>query len=473
MEASVTHVARLASRVREFVVGPSEREDTAMNTPEHSRSSDRGTLAGRCAWMSKNALLMVLAGSLVAPPSQAASPHSTDHTAIRELRNGIEAMIAAGELPQAEVLIEQRGKPLAQITAGYADVESRRPVGKDAIYRLYSMSKPITSVAILMLWEQGKLALTDPVSKYLPTFANLRVWDGSKRVPATTVPVTRAVTVEDLLLHRSGLTYEFMGDTPVHRWYRDNAVARATAVNTDPRVGTAGSLDQLVERLAGAPLLHQPGDGFSYGFSTTVLGAIVERASGESLDRYLKAHIFEPLDMKDTTFVVTDEQAKRLVTGYVATADGLKAIDRGPTSEYRDPQRLRDGGGALVGTLADYSHFAAMLAGKGRWHGHRLVKAKTVEAMFIPRLRTGGGPRLDAPFGYGLAIGDTGTQDKGGIPVGAGSWSGSANTYFFADPVHNAVAVLMTNEITPGRFETRTWKLRDALDQAAIKLIRK
>lgn len=410
-------------------------------------------------------LLLAATALFSAAPSLAAAPAET-------LQRELDAMVASGELPQALVLIEQHGKPLVDLSSGYADIESRRPIARDAIFRLYSMSKPITSVGIMMLAERSKLALTDPVGKYLPEMANLRVWDGSKT--ADTIAATRPVTIEDLLLHRSGLTYEFMGDTPVQRWYREKGVSRATAVaSAHAQVPPAATLDDLVARLGQAPLLHQPGERFSYGFSTTVLGAVIERVSGESLDAFLKGNILDPLEMKDTTFVVSDAQAPRLVTGYLATEQGLRAVDLPETSEYRNSARLRDGGGALAGTLEDYRHFAEMLAGRGKWHGKRLLKPESVDAMYTPRLRTGGGEHLDSPFGYGLAIGDPGTEARGGLPVGAGSWSGSANTYFFADPAHDVVAILMTNELTPGPFEARTWKLREALDRAALAVTKR
>nr|WP_314467912.1 serine hydrolase domain-containing protein [uncultured Novosphingobium sp.] len=390
------------------------------------------------------------------------------------LKGELGAMVAAGELPQALVLIEQHGTPLVEIAIGHADIETGTPIARDAIFRLYSMSKPITSAGVLMLAERGKLALTDPIGKYLPAMAHLRVWDGSSHSPAETVAAARPVTIEDLLLHRSGLTYEFMGDTPVQRWYRENGVSRTTAVaSAGPQVPPAATLDALIARLGKAPLLHQPGERFSYGFSTTVLGAVIERVSGESLDAFLQSQIFGPLEMKDTTFVVSDAQAPRLVTGYVASAEGLRPVDRQETSEYRDPTRLRDGGGALAGTLEDYRHFAEMLANRGTWRGRRLLRPETVDAMFTPRLRTGGGEHLDAGFGLGLAIGDAGTEARGGLPVGAGSWSGSANTYFFVDPAHAVVAILMTNELTPGTFEARTWKLREALDRATLAVVQR
>jgi Beta-lactamase class C and other penicillin binding proteins len=387
------------------------------------------------------------------------------------LEADLQAMIAGGELPNALVLIEQDGKPLVEIAAGYSDIERRTPITRDGIFRLYSMSKPIATVAVLQLADAGKISLGAPVGTYLPELANLRVWSGSQAEPPETVPADRPVTILDLLTHTSGITYEFMGDTPVQRAYREIGVSRSTQVTTRrPQAEPARTLDQLVERLGKAPLLHQPGARFSYGFSTTVLGAVIERVSGQSLDSYLEAHLFNPLEMKDTAFVLSDAQAQRLVTGYKATNGGLEPVDPPETSEYRDPARLRDAGGALAGTLEDYRHFAEMLVNRGEWRGRRVLSKAMVDAMFSPRLRTGGGPELDAPFGLGLAIGDAGTEARGGLPVGAGSWSGSANTYFFADPVHNVVAILMTNELTPGRFEARTWKLRKAIDRAALNV---
>lgn len=381
-------------------------------------------------------------------------------------------MIAAGELPQAVVLIEQHGTPLIQFTTGYADVASRTPIRRDAIFRLYSMSKPITTVAVMQLVEQGKVNLDTPVGEVLPQLASLRVWDGTDAYPPQTVPAMRPFTILDLLTHTSGITYEFMGNSPVHRFYREHGVGRVTGASSGKeQAEPARTLDELVTRLGSAPLLHQPGERFSYGFSTTVLGAVIEKVSGQSLDEYLQQHIFTPLEMKDTSFVVSDTQTSRLVTGYLATDKGLAVFDAPATSEYRDPARLRDGGGALAGTLEDYRHFAEMLSRKGEWHGHRVISEKSANLMFSVRLRTGGGEHLDSPFGLGLAIGDAGTEARGGLPVGAGSWSGSANTYFFVDPVHDAVAILMTNELTPGAFDARTWRLREALDEAALAVI--
>jgi CubicO group peptidase (beta-lactamase class C family) len=235
----------------------------------------------------------------------------------------------------------------------------------------------------------------------------------------------------------------------------------------------AQTLDELVLRLGSAPLLHQSGDRFSYGYSTTVLGAVIERATGMTLDRFFKQRIFGPLEMPDTGFFVDDRHLPRLVTNYTATAEGAQPVETAPDSEYRDRQRLRDGGGALAGTARDYLHFAEMIANRGTWRGRRLLEASSVDAMLVPRLRTGGTGIEDTAFGYGFAIGDAASEAAGGLPVGAVSWAGSGNTYFFADPAHRAVALFMTNLLTPPAFTGRTETIRVLVNRAALRLIRR
>lgn len=401
----------------------------------------------------------------------AASPAPTRQAPpAAELRQTLQTMIADHRLPNAQVIIAQDGKTLAAFRLGDMDVERKAPLPADAIFRLYSMSKPITSVAAMMLVEQGKLSLDDPVSRYLPAFADMRVYQSGDLDHMVTVPAARPITIRDLLTHSSGLTYQFMGDTPVQQYYRRFGAMRDTAVGKRPGdAPPARDLAQLVDRLGNAPLLHQPGDRFSYGYSTTMLGAVIERASGESLDVFLKRHIFDPLDMPDTGFVVSDAQLPRFVTLYTATADGIAPVETAAASEYRDPARLRDGGGALAGTARDYLHFAEMLANGGIWHGHRLLSSATVTEMMQPHLPTGGKGLEDTQFGYGFAIGDAHSQAIGGLPVGTASWSGSGNTYFFVDPRRHMVALLMTNELASGE---RTETLRKAIDRAALRLRR-
>ena len=393
--------------------------------------------------------------------------------AVAELRERLADMIAQGILPNAEVAIVKDGRQVVRFRLGKMDRESGKPLPEGAIFRLYSMIKPITSVAALMLVEEGRLALDAPVERYLPEFAGMRVYESGGPDDMVTVPAERPITIRDLLTHSSGLTYNFTGDTAVHRYYRRHGVMRDGGVGRRPGdAPPARTMDELIQRLAKAPLLHQPGARFSYGNSTGVLGVVVERASGMTLDRFLQERIFAPLEMHDTGFVVDDARLGRFVTNYAASEEGMVAIETAAASEYRDPARMFDGGGALAGTAEDYLHFAEMLADRGEWNGRRLLRAETVDAMFTPRLATGGQAHENVLFGYGLGIGDAASEAIGGLPAGAGGWSGSGNTYFFADPRHRLVALLMTNELTAPEFVERTIAMRTLLDKAALQIIR-
>jgi len=352
-------------------------------------------------------------------------------------------------------------------------VERRAPLPADAIFRLYSMSKPITSVAIMILVEDGRLSLDDPVRRFLPALSDLRVYASGDVEDMVSVPALRPVTIRDLLTHSSGFTYQFMGNSPVHRYYRRQGVMRETAVGKQPGdAPPARNLDELVARLGKAPLLHQPGARFSYGYSTTVLGAVIERVSGMRLDRFLRERIFVPLAIRDTSFYVDDARLGRFVTNYTATATGIAPIETAEASEYRDQRRLLDGGGALAGTARDYLHFAEMIANRGTWHGRRLLRRATIDEMTKPRLRTGGTGLENTWFGFGFAIGDAKSEAMGGLPRGALSWAGSGNTYFFADPAHRMVALFMTNELTPAGFTGRTETFRTLVDRTALQLRR-
>lgn len=213
-----------------------------------------------------------------------------------QLRTDLEAAVAAGRIPGAIAIIVKGDQRLADVTVGYNDIAAEEPLRHDAIFRLYSMSKPITSVAIMMLAERGKLRLDDPVAKFLPEWRDMRVYVSGGLDDMVTEPVSRPITIADLLTHTAGITYHFTGDTPVHLYYRKYGVMRDTPVGRLPGDGApAQTLDELVARLGRAPMLHQPGETFAYSYSTTVLGAVIERASGEKLDQFLKAHLLGPL----------------------------------------------------------------------------------------------------------------------------------------------------------------------------------
>ena len=325
----------------------------------------------------------------------------------------------------------------------------------------------------MLLVEEGRIALDAPISRYLPEFAEMRVYAGGGVDDMTTVALERPITVRDLMTHSSGLTYNFAGNTPVQLYYRKHGVMRDSGVGRQPGdAPPARTMDELIARLAAAPLLHQPGARFSYSNSTGVLGVLVERASGMPLDRFFRERIFAPLEMRDTGFVVNEDQLARFVTNYAASADGIVPIETAAASEYRNPQRMFDGGGALAGTAEDYLHFAQMLANRGEWNGRRLLKPESVDAMFTPLMQTGGQDHENVMFGLGLGIGDAVSEAIGGFPAGAGGWAGSGNTYFFADRRHGFVALLMTNELVSPEFTPRTVRLRSLLDRAAVEILR-
>ncbi|MCW2337405.1 CubicO group peptidase (beta-lactamase class C family) [Sphingobium sp. B2D3A] len=388
--------------------------------------------------------------------------------ALSALRAGLQAMVDARELPNAQAVIVKDGRERLRVSIGKLDLEADRALPVDAIFRLYSMTKPITSVAVMMLVEEGMIAIDAPLSRYMPEFADLRVYKSGSLDAMVTEPLNRPVTIGDLLTHSSGVTYNFTGNGPVQQYYRRHGVMRAGGVgqNADD-APPARTMDELIARLAKAPLLHQPGARFSYGNSTGILGALIERVTGQGLDAFLQARIFDPLEMTDTRFVVDDARATRLVTNYAAVDGGLQAIEPAATSEYRDPARPFDGGGALAGTLHDYLNFAQMLANRGAWHGKRLLRPETVDQMFQPRLETGGQPHENVLFGYGLGLGDAVSEQRGGMPAGAGGWSGSANSYFFVHPGRNLVAIVMTNVLVGPALVDRTIRLRGLVDQAA------
>lgn len=378
-----------------------------------------------------------------------ASPASAESKPLQPvvaLKAKLEAAVLAHVLPGARVIIAKNGRRLADIRVGWLDVERHVPLPDDAIFRLYSMSKPITSVAIMTLVERGKLRLNDPVANYLPELRDLRVYVSGDLDHMVTEPINRPITIADLLTHTSGIAYHFTGTSPVHQFYRKFGVMRDTPVGRMPGDGPpAKNLDELVARIGKAPLLVQPGTSFNYSYSTTVLGAVIERVSGKRLDRFLDQTIFRPLGMRQTGFFIDDAALPRFTVLYQSGTSGITPNERPSSSDYRSRDRLLDGGGALASTADDYLRFAQMLANGGSLGGVRILSPASVDAMFAPRVTMGGLGQPAMMFGYGFSIGDAASESAGIQPAGTASWSGSANTYFYVDRKRHAVALLMTH----------------------------
>jgi CubicO group peptidase (beta-lactamase class C family) len=355
---------------------------------------------------------------------------------VTTLRNDSEK----GQIPGAILLVARQGKVALLETTGVLDPATKAPMTKDAIFRIYSMSKPITSVAIMMLVEEGKVALGDPVTKYLPQFAEVKVGvekPGADGKPALElVAPRRPMTVQDLLRHTSGLTYGIFGDTLVKKQYLEAKLFSGDPTNAE-----------FVDRLVKLPLANHPGAMWDYSHSTDVLGRIVELVSGKSLYEFEKERILDPLGMKDTAFDVTDKPRQARIAE--AFPNDVTIGTDTTFFDPRRPQRWQSGGGGMVGTTMDYARFCQMLLNGGSLDGKRILGPKTIAYMTTDHLGasiTPGSLYLPGP-GFGFGLGFAVRKDVGVSPV-AGSvgelnWGGAGGTYFWVDPKEDMFVVFM------------------------------
>ena len=363
------------------------------------------------------------------------------------LHQGMQGYVDRREAGGIVTLIAREGKVVDLHASGFQDVESRTPMKTDTIFRIASMTKPITSVAVMMLVEEGKLFLTDPVSKFIPAFKGQQVIEGG-----TTVPARRDISIRDLLSHRSGLSYGFLNGGPVGNAYRKDGV-------TDGLTTTSMTLEEGINKLAAQPLLAQPGSAWNYSLSVDVLGRVVEVVSGTSLDVFFRDRIFKPLGMVDTAFDVTDARLTRMATVY--TSDGAGGIrpmkdpesfgntHMSPVASYKAPKRYFSGGAGLTSTAQDYWRFAQMLLNGGVLDGNRLLSPKTIELMTSSHtadLPEGGLLGPGANFGLGFrVVTDVAATQAYGSP-GLYGWSGIYGTVFFIDPREHLVGVMMVQK---------------------------
>jgi CubicO group peptidase (beta-lactamase class C family) len=319
------------------------------------------------------------------------------------------------------------------------DREAGKPMEFDAIFRIYSMTKPITSTAVMMLFEEGFLRLTDPVSSYIPAFKDMKVYHPRGNADYDLIPAKREITIHDLLTHTAGLSYGFDEKSPVDEMYRTQLWKR---LESDPSF----DLEKAVDTVAHLPLANQPGEIFRYSFSIDVLGRLVEVVSGQTLDTFLKERIFGPLGMPDTDFYVPLEKHARLTAVYgPEEKGGIKVIDAPASSSFKKPAQMLSGGGGLVSTAADYLRFAQMILNHGELDGQRLLGRKTVEFMLLNHLPEDG-RRPDEPFS-GFGLGGSVMRD---VPLsrdcgslGEWGWGGAANTWFWIDPLEKVIGIIM------------------------------
>jgi CubicO group peptidase (beta-lactamase class C family) len=352
----------------------------------------------------------------------------------------LRADVERGRIPGAVVLIARKGRVAYLETVGFRDKATGAPMKADDIFRLASMTKPMASVAAMILYEEGKLLLSDPVSKYLPALAKRTI--GVERVPAQ-----REMTVQDLLRHTSGLPYGSRGDTALHKMYPSGSGALRDLTGTE-----------FIDRLAALPLLHHPGTAWEYGFSTDVLGRVVEVVSGKTLGQFLDERVFRPLKMTDTGFVVPRDKHARIAQAFAKDPDTGKEVS---VPDARVAPKLECGGSCAVSTAADYARFSQMLLNRGVLDGVRILAPKTVDYMTADHLGPAIGPGTDyipgAGYGFGLGFAvrkDTGVANGNGS-AGDYNWGGAYGTYFWVDPKEQLVVVSMTQAPGPIRVHYR------------------
>ena len=378
-----------------------------------------------------------------------ADPQSLGFSSERLARIGpaIQRETEKGQYPGAVMLVARNGRIVYFESVGQLDPASGKPMTKDAIFRLYSMTKPYTSVAIMMLMEEGKLRVTDPVSKYIPAFANLQVsvertdpYTGAAKY--VNVPVDREINIQDLLRHTSGMVYaSFTAHPKVKELYTKEGVDWKDVTPAEQ-----------IERLAKVPLAHQPGTTFEYGLSTDVLGRIVEVISGMTLSQFLQKRLFTPLGMADSAFVVPQDKLGRLAQPFAtdpATNTPIKLLD------VTVAQKNDAGGAGSVGTASDYARFLQMLMNGGELDGVRLLSPTTVRYMTAdhlgPDMKFSGTTTLPAGTGFGLGFAVRKETGRFEVTGNAGEyyWAGAAGTGFYVDPKEGIICVWMT-QAQPG-----------------------
>jgi CubicO group peptidase (beta-lactamase class C family) len=388
-------------------------------------------------------LLLALSPAVRAAELPTASPESQgiSATKLAGAEKAVKDLVDKKEYAGAVTLVARNGKIVEWQAVGMRDLATNKPMQKDTIVRIYSMTKPITTVAAMMLNEEGKFQLDDPVSKYLPELKGLRVYAG----PDKTEPARREITIRDLMRHTSGFTYGLFGDSAVDKMYLTKGVLDRNQ-----------NLQQFVSRLSTLPLKYQPGTKFNYSVSTDVLGRLVEVTSGQTLDSFFAERIFKPLDMVDSGFFVPADKVDRFSVNYgpERSGAGLRVVDGAENSAlYLTLPKFLSGGGGMVSTTRDYARFCQMMLNGGELEGTRILKAETVAQMTRNQLPPEALPMAmpslmsvpDKSLGFGLGFGvrtSPSASDPSVIP-GEYFWGGYASTGFIICPRDQTVIISM------------------------------
>ena len=390
----------------------------------------------------------------LAQPLPAASPESVgfDSSRLKKLEDYMTGVVAEGRVAGITTLIARHGKLVHFKTYGQADLASRRPMNRDAIFRIYSMTKPMVGVAMMMLFEEGKWQLDDPVTKFIPEFKNLRVMTVNASGNITTEPARRPPTMREVMSHTAGFGYGLENIHPVDRAFIDKSVMPTT------------SQQQMIERMADIPLKFQPGEGWAYSIAVDIQGAIIEKLTGKSLGAFLDERLFKPLKMTDTAFRVSSDREGRLAQVYQGDPAGgkLAIATTGITIDILKPGGRENGGGGLYSTTADYARFAQMLANKGELDGARILSPVSIELMGTnvvsqEVLKSSGPQGFNEAIGFGLDFRIAMDPRRAGRMDGKGSidWGGAAGTWFWVDPSNDLIFVGMVQRLNGGVEDLR------------------
>ena len=388
------------------------------------------------------------------------APEEMGFSATRLSRIGawMRGYVDQGNLPGVIALVARRGKVVYRERFGLMDVGVAKPMQFDTIFRFYSMTKPVTSAALMMLYEEGRFQLHDPVSKFIPEFADVKVFAGTTESGSKVTELEREITIWHLLTHTAGLTYDFFEDSPVDAMYLEADLHQLDRTS-----------EEVVHEIVKLPLVYQPGTAWRYSMATDVLGYLIEVISGTTLDMFFKDRIFRPLGMEDTDFYVPEDKIDRFAAMYgPSDGGGIELLDAPATSQYTEPPRFLSGGIGLVSTASNYVRFCQMLLNggeldgtfshKGKRSGVRLLGRKTVELMTANHLSDELIPIQVQPhtlygcgFGLGFRVlvnlaqaGRLGSEGEFG-------WGGAASTSFFVDPKEELIGLLLT-QLSPSRY---------------------
>ena len=393
-------------------------------------------------------LVLVVAVPLAAAdelPTAKPKEVGLDADKLQQAHDAVRALIDTNEIAGAVVAVARKGKVVVSEALGESEAGSGKPMKTDAIFRIYSMTKPITTVAAMALVDEGKIGLDDPVAKYLPEFKDRRVHTGKGD---ETVEAKREVTVRDLMRHTSGLTYGVFGNSPVDQLYKKAGI-----------FAPGDNLQDMMTKLGKLPLMYEPGTRWQYSVSTDVLGRIVEVASGKPLDEFFAERVFKPLDMMDSGFFVPEDRADRLTAshGRDDKEKKLTATEKADKSRFRSKPKFLMGGGGCVSTARDYLRFCQMMLNGGELDGVRLLKKETVAEMTRNQLpeeamkaKNGGNVEVGEGFGLGFGVRVGKDDPAAGRFVGEYYWGGAASTHFWIAPKQELIVVAL-EQFQPSR----------------------